>query len=319
MRKRGRPVGTKLSEETKRKISTSKTGFVHSVKTKEKIAASVRKYYKLKDKGERPMHVEITADQAIEHLDDLTTNAKFWPRWEHTSQHTSKKTKSTWDFSNNNSLWNVLHLYEAIAEGIIERSIYQSLFTDNYRIEKLRVIRSQIKALGEFIFKVAAHDYVDILFYKHNSEREIESAKGIFERAIEVYAICLQLGFPDDHGFTELEPTFVEKQAAWLVGASLAIRDNIFDSLVKQAKLVVSMKKETEKPKEEVELEKGVGVTYIVTANYKNKIFTDELDMKQHVLEDLNRDKGFRAFPTVLKIERKKLDIKLTMDGLVLE
>jgi hypothetical protein len=90
--------GFLLSEETKRKISTSKSGFVHSVKTKEKIAASVRKYYKLKDKGERPMHVAITTNQAIKLLNNLTTNSKFWPRLSHTSQNTSKKTKSNYIF-----------------------------------------------------------------------------------------------------------------------------------------------------------------------------------------------------------------------------
>jgi hypothetical protein len=44
--KRGRPKGYKLSDDSKAKISASKTGQQHKEETKEQIAESVRKYYK---------------------------------------------------------------------------------------------------------------------------------------------------------------------------------------------------------------------------------------------------------------------------------
>lgn len=46
MSKRGRPLGHKLSEESKLKISESKTGQVHSRKTKRKISKSLLSYFK---------------------------------------------------------------------------------------------------------------------------------------------------------------------------------------------------------------------------------------------------------------------------------
>jgi conjugal transfer/entry exclusion protein len=45
MAKRGRPLGFKLSEESKAKISKSKTGQLHDEETKEKISDSVRAYF----------------------------------------------------------------------------------------------------------------------------------------------------------------------------------------------------------------------------------------------------------------------------------
>jgi hypothetical protein len=45
MAKRGRPLGFKLSEESKQKISESKTGQLHSEETKEKISHSVAAYF----------------------------------------------------------------------------------------------------------------------------------------------------------------------------------------------------------------------------------------------------------------------------------
>lgn len=44
MKSRGRPKGHRLSEETKAKISKSKTGYKHSEATKKKIADSVSIY-----------------------------------------------------------------------------------------------------------------------------------------------------------------------------------------------------------------------------------------------------------------------------------
>ena len=44
--KRGRPKGHRLSEETKRKISKSKTGQTHSIETRNKISASLVEYFK---------------------------------------------------------------------------------------------------------------------------------------------------------------------------------------------------------------------------------------------------------------------------------
>ena len=45
MTKRGRPLGHKLSEESKQKISISKTGQIHNKKTKIKISKSLKKYF----------------------------------------------------------------------------------------------------------------------------------------------------------------------------------------------------------------------------------------------------------------------------------
>lgn len=44
--RRGRPTGFKLSEESKAKISKSKTGQTHTPKTRRKISKSVRFYFK---------------------------------------------------------------------------------------------------------------------------------------------------------------------------------------------------------------------------------------------------------------------------------
>lgn len=46
MARRGRPTGHRLSEESKAKISASKTGQLHKKSTKKKIARSVSKFYK---------------------------------------------------------------------------------------------------------------------------------------------------------------------------------------------------------------------------------------------------------------------------------
>jgi hypothetical protein len=45
MAKRGRPKGHKLSEETKKQISKSKTGQKHLAETRQKIRESVTKYF----------------------------------------------------------------------------------------------------------------------------------------------------------------------------------------------------------------------------------------------------------------------------------
>jgi len=44
--RRGRPKGHKLSEESKNKISATKTGQKHLVKTKKKISKALIKYFK---------------------------------------------------------------------------------------------------------------------------------------------------------------------------------------------------------------------------------------------------------------------------------
>lgn len=44
--RRGRPTGHRLSEESKRKISISKTGLLHNEKTKKRISKGLKKYFK---------------------------------------------------------------------------------------------------------------------------------------------------------------------------------------------------------------------------------------------------------------------------------
>ena len=46
MAKRGRPMGHKLSEESKQKISVTKTGQMHEQQTRVKISESLKKYFK---------------------------------------------------------------------------------------------------------------------------------------------------------------------------------------------------------------------------------------------------------------------------------
>ena len=46
MQKKGRPLGHKLSAETKSKISESKMGYIHTEKSKRKIRKAIIKYYK---------------------------------------------------------------------------------------------------------------------------------------------------------------------------------------------------------------------------------------------------------------------------------
>lgn len=45
MANRGRPKGYKLSEDSKKQISETKTGQKHTLKTKKKIAKSIRAYF----------------------------------------------------------------------------------------------------------------------------------------------------------------------------------------------------------------------------------------------------------------------------------
>lgn len=54
-KKRGRPIGFRLSDETKKAISESKTGHRHSEETKNKISRSLIAYFRKK----RPMSDEI--------------------------------------------------------------------------------------------------------------------------------------------------------------------------------------------------------------------------------------------------------------------
>lgn len=54
-KKRGRPIGFKLSNETKKAISESKIGHKHSEETKNKISKSLIAYFRKK----RPMSDEI--------------------------------------------------------------------------------------------------------------------------------------------------------------------------------------------------------------------------------------------------------------------
>jgi len=46
MAKRGRPVGYRLSEESKRAIAESKTGQLHKIETKDKISNTLLVYFK---------------------------------------------------------------------------------------------------------------------------------------------------------------------------------------------------------------------------------------------------------------------------------
>jgi hypothetical protein len=262
---------------------------------------------------------EVSSFKALKHLESLITAARFWPKWAHSSLYISKKVKSTDDSADISNLWNVRRLYESIAEEIIERNFYRSVASSSYRDERLVKIRRQIKALGMFIYKIAAHEYVDILFCKYNDQREIKNARDIFERAIEVYAICLRLGFPEDGGFVELKPDFLETNAAWLVGASLALEDNMFDQLARRAEAVVNMKTETEKSKADKEAEETRGTIWIVYADYKNILFDDEEKMRDFIIDVINKDDMFRGFPTVLKIERKEMKVAISKSGLVLE
>lgn len=55
VKKRGRPIGFKLSDETKRAISLSKQGQKHSEETKEKISKSLISYFRKK----KPVSEEI--------------------------------------------------------------------------------------------------------------------------------------------------------------------------------------------------------------------------------------------------------------------
>jgi hypothetical protein len=52
MKKRGRPFGYKLSDESKQKISESKIGQTHDLDTKDKISASLKRYFET-PKGKR--------------------------------------------------------------------------------------------------------------------------------------------------------------------------------------------------------------------------------------------------------------------------
>ncbi len=51
MARRGRPKGYLMSEESKTKTSVSKTGQIHSTKTKKKIAKGVKNFFK-SEKGQ---------------------------------------------------------------------------------------------------------------------------------------------------------------------------------------------------------------------------------------------------------------------------
>ena len=48
-RSRGRPLGCKISEETKNKIRVSRYGVTHSQATKDKISTSLKEYFRLKN------------------------------------------------------------------------------------------------------------------------------------------------------------------------------------------------------------------------------------------------------------------------------
>jgi len=48
-KKRGRPAGLRLSEQSKEKIRRSRYGMHHSEETKDKISKSLRKYFKERD------------------------------------------------------------------------------------------------------------------------------------------------------------------------------------------------------------------------------------------------------------------------------
>lgn len=75
-KKRGRPVGMRLSDETKRKIAEGKTGYQHTQETKDKISESLIEFYRQQSSwGTELKHVYQDNPEVLQwvldHIDDL--------------------------------------------------------------------------------------------------------------------------------------------------------------------------------------------------------------------------------------------------------
>jgi len=74
-KKRGRPVGHRLSDETKEKIRQKRLGAEHSQKTKDKISKSLREYFNEKDALSDSMVYEYgyVSEEATDWIDENKT------------------------------------------------------------------------------------------------------------------------------------------------------------------------------------------------------------------------------------------------------
>jgi len=72
VRKRGRPVGYKLSEESKNKIRLKRLGTCHSLETRNKISRSLKAYFRQRDSLSKSIKDEYLyiSDEAIDWIVD---------------------------------------------------------------------------------------------------------------------------------------------------------------------------------------------------------------------------------------------------------
>lgn len=72
VRKRGRPLGYKLSEESKHKIRLKRLGTHHTLETKNKISKSLKAYFRRRDSLSRSISNEYLriSDQAVDWIAD---------------------------------------------------------------------------------------------------------------------------------------------------------------------------------------------------------------------------------------------------------
>ena len=71
-KKRGRPFGHRLSEETKEKIRQKRLGTSHSQKTKDKISQSLVEYFRKRDTLSDSMQYEYSyiSEEAVDWVND---------------------------------------------------------------------------------------------------------------------------------------------------------------------------------------------------------------------------------------------------------
>jgi len=71
-RKRGRPLGYKLSEESKNKIRLKRLGTHHTIETRNKISKSLRAYFRRRDSLSRSIKNEYLyiSDEAVDWIVD---------------------------------------------------------------------------------------------------------------------------------------------------------------------------------------------------------------------------------------------------------
>ena len=67
---RGRPVGHKLSQETKDKIARSKTGSIQSEETKDKISISLKEYFREQHKVSMKQELDTRYEEVSDWIDD---------------------------------------------------------------------------------------------------------------------------------------------------------------------------------------------------------------------------------------------------------